>query len=101
LLFDSIYKYLIVMPYPGVGGGAFIDRRRRPICWKRVSIVGPPSRVYARDSQIIAYLKLGIRVEFFGVLVRILGRDLGNTLSRLDDCSFRGRGHFENIFLEN
>ena len=60
-----------------------------------------PSRVYAPDSQIIAYLKLGIRVEFFGVLVRMLGSELGNTLSRLEECSFRGRGHFENVLLEN
>ena len=62
---------------------------------------GPPSRVYDRDSQSIAYLKLGIRVEFVGVLVRILGHEMGNALSRLDECSFRGRGHFEDVLLEN
>jgi hypothetical protein len=43
---------------------------------------GPPSRVYeyANDSQIIAYLQLGIRVEFVVFLVFMLGREVGNTL---------------------
>ena len=61
---------------------------------------GPPSRVSARDSQIIVHLKLRIRVEFVDILVRMLGRELGNTLSRFDECSFRGRGHFEEVLLE-
>lgn len=61
---------------------------------------GPLSRVYARAPQIIAYLKLGVRVEFVEGLVRMLGREVRNTLSRLEECSFRGRAHFEDVLLE-
>ena len=92
------YLYLTVMPYPGMGG--IYWQTRSPDLLEACQFCGPPSRVGARDSQIIVYLKLWIRVEFVGVLVCMLGRELGNAISKFDECSIRGRGRFEDVFLE-
>jgi hypothetical protein len=91
--------YLIVMPYPGMGG----------VYWQaRLPDLLEACQVLCTTQQRLCPLLTNHCLSEIGDSSGIgrgfstyVGPRGGNKLSRLDECSFRGRGHFEDVLLEN